>query len=720
MDKYGNQYINIRTKSIFVAILKNSHFEKQEKLGIHCYNSTVLKQHRILRKLHLLLGTILVLFLAACTVGNSQISSFPTSENVQATEEIATVQPTETAVVIEPTMEQTANDNGTAEEIVIQHLMMVDGEHGWGMDVENRLLVTQDGGSSWQDITPSLGEFEWSGFFALDMENAWLVPTQEDCTTATCSAYQIWRTSDGGATWKAGQPLCTGDHCSEHNSTQVDFAKPVQIQFLDEANGWLLLNINHVVDMDHYRIYRTNDGGENWQFIIDHNNGPQTYRVTGLSFLDNNFGWLTTSDLINTENPSPNWFVYRTYDAGATWSRYQIPEPHHLPEAFSTYDYSCGIEDLEILPPKMLDMKMKCVVFAEEEIEYTFHYHSLTAGKNWSRWQIIENVDFVSLVSGWQIQPNGDGYVLQNTRDGGANWLSVAEVPWRGELTFANDSSGYALVHDEESNHLYQTMDGGNTWHVVDTLLTDEPILQLADSGMREFFLSGQNGQTFPVVYYPPSTTSAPAIILMHQVNMDLYQWDAIARWLWKGDVSEYQDDEHPWLDSSWFPENTLEERPAVFVFTYRDCNNGCSEPEVNKVLNDAQTVINYAINQPEIDSSRITVVGTSVSADAAIDACFLMHKNDGFDCQNVVSLSPGSYLDLEYGSVVKEMMKTDTNIYCYASRSDSESAVLCMDNSPTDTYDYFVGKGLQHGVELFAPDYEVNMLEKLIELISE
>ena len=127
----------------------------------------------------------------------------------------------------------------------------------------------------------------------------------------------------------------------------------------------------------------------------------------------------------------------------------------------------------------------------------------------------------------------------------------------------------------------------------------------------------------------------------MHQVNMDLYQWDAIARWLWKEDVSEYTDEEHPWLDSSWFPENTLEEKPAVFVFTYRDCNNGCSEPEVAKVLNDAQTVINYAINQPEIDPERITVVGTSVSADAAIDACFLLHKDEGFTCQNVVSLSP-------------------------------------------------------------------------------
>ena len=36
---------------------------------------------------------------------------------------------------------------------------------------------------------------------------------------------------------------------------------------------------------------------------------------------------------------------------------------------------------------------------AEEDIEYTFHYHSLTGGKNWSRWETFKNVDFVSVVS---------------------------------------------------------------------------------------------------------------------------------------------------------------------------------------------------------------------------------------------------------------------------------------------------------------------------------
>ena len=668
---------------------------------------------------------LLVFFFAACTVQDSKISNFPTSDQPVMEEDTTVPKPTQTATVLPSvaTEEEFVATMQAQEPVAIriEDLQMMDGENGWAMDGQHRLLVTKNGGSAWQDVTPELGEYEWNGFFALDMQYAWLVPTREDCTTEVCSAYQIWHTTDGGQTWKAGQPLCTGDHCAEHDSTPVDFAKPVQVNFIDSANGWALLNINHVVDMDHYRIYRTRDGGENWEFVLDHNSGPETYQVTGLSFLSEDSGWLSTSDLRNTESASPNWFVYRSIDAGQSWRKYQIPELNRMPQVFSEYEYSCGVESLQVTSPEMIDIKMHCVVFADEDIDFIFHYHSLTGGKNWSRWQIRENVAFVSIVSGWQIQVMESGdYVLQHTIDGGANWQDIAEVPWLGELHFVNDSVGFALVREGEDFGLYRTSDGGLNWQQLETLLTDEPQMQLADDGVREFYLSGPNGQTFPVVYYPPSVSSAPAIILMHQVNMDLDQWNAIAPWLWKGDVSKFRDDSFPWLNSSWFPENTLKERPAVFVFTYRDCNNGCGLPDTTKLLNDAKTVINYAINQPEIDPERITVVGTSVSADAALDACFLMHRDTGFNCQNVLSLSPGSYLDLEYISVVKEMEKTPTHVYCYASRADSESAVLCMGNSPSDAYNYFVGKGKQHGVELFAPDYELNMLETLIDIIGE
>jgi photosystem II stability/assembly factor-like uncharacterized protein len=686
----------------------------------------VLKKHRTLRYLYFLLSTLLVFVFAACMVNDSRLSNF---QNTGAAQEATGMPMTGSIALEEPTAIPSTNNTedvfvATKEapvetDIIIQHLVMIDGDNGWGMDEESRLLITNDGGISWQNVTPPLGEFEWSGFYALDMEYAWLVPTREDCVTKPCSAYQIWHTYDGGRNWKAGAPLCTGSNCTMHNSTPVDFAKPVQVHFIDEANGWVLLNINHVVDIDHYRIYRTRDGGESWDFVVDHNDGPQTYQVTGLSFIAENNGWLTTSDLSNTDTIRPNWFVYRSYDGGESWKKYQVPEPDPLPEIFSEYEYSCGITQLEVNLPEMMDMKVECIVFADEDVPFTFHYHSLTAGKNWSRWEVPEKADFVNVVSGWQIQQTEAGYELQNTRDGGANWHAVAQIPWKGELHFPNDSTGFAIVHEDDTHILYRSVDGGETWLVIEPVLSNAPRLKLADEGIQEFFLSGPNGDTFPVVYYPPSTSSAPAVILMHQVNMDLFQWDAIARWLWKGDISEYTDKEHPWLDSSWFPDNTLEERPAVFVFTYRECNNGCGSPDSRKVLNDAQTVINYAINQPEIDADRITVVGTSVSADAALDACFLMYRESGFECENVVSLSPGSYLDFEYVSVVKEMKKSDTNVYCYASRADSESADLCMGNRPSDSYYYFVGKGLQHGVELFAPDYEVNMLEELIKLIG-
>ena len=86
------------------------------------------------------------------------------------------------------------------------------------------------------------------------------------------------------------------------------------------------------------------------------------------------------------------------------------------------------------------------------------------------------------------MQSVDDEFVLQNTRDGGANWTTITEVPWQGELYFPNDSTGYAIVRGDETNVLYQTLDGGVTWDAIDAQLTDEPVMQLADGGRARIF----------------------------------------------------------------------------------------------------------------------------------------------------------------------------------------------------------------------------------------
>ncbi|MBI9050737.1 MAG: hypothetical protein JEZ00_15050 [Anaerolineaceae bacterium] len=680
------------------------------------------------------LFALMTMILAACAVRDSRISDFPTRQ-VVATDKaepsamddpVQTVQATETTDLSETEVPvsdfQPALNTATAEDVVISNLYMVDGENGWAMDEDNRLLVTKDGGHFWADVTPWVGVYQWSGFFALDNQHAWLVPRQETCEGQACSAYQVWRTSDGGENWRTSQPFCMGNNCEEQYTTPTNFAEPVQIQFLDEQRGWLLLNVQHEEMQDKYRIYKTTDGGSDWQFVMDSADAPAAYHVSGLSFLNDNSGWLALSQVGGTEDPGPNWIIYYSIDIGKSWKTFKLPVPRTLPETFNENDYSCGATQLRASPAEILDVIMECTVDIDASQEtYQFRFHSITGGKNWSNWQNYSQADFVNATWGWRMQPTEDNtYMVEHSVDAGANWQAISEVPWLGALSFGNELYGWALVKDGKAAGLYQTIDGGATWNQLAPKIGEPAEQQQADSNPRELFLSGANGQTFPVVYYPPSTAQAPVVIFMHQVDMDLSQWDAIAAWLWKDDLSDFRDETLPWLNSSWFPENTLEEKPAILVFTYRDCGEGCSRPENRKILNDTQTILEYVLNQPEIDPKRITVVGTSVGADAALDACFLLQDKTDLDCDNVISVSPGSYLDYEFASVIKVMSKTPTHMYCYAARADSYPATLCMSNRSSDVYEFFVGKGKQHGIELFTPEFEVNLLEILLQAIND
>jgi hypothetical protein len=237
----------------------------------------------------------------------------------------------------------------------------------------------------------------------------------------------------------------------------------------------------------------------------------------------------------------------------------------------------------------------------------------------------------------------------------------------------------------------------------------------------EEIQLMAENGEPFPALYFPPSHSPAPVIIFMHQLNLDMDQWQAIAPWLWgAGEAVPVTDPEEAWLDSSWFPENTLSNAPGVLIFTYRNCYSGCKQPQNKKILQDAQTALQYVLTLPETDTDQITIVGTSIGADAAIDSCFLLQDKTAYACKNVIAVSPGSYMQYRFESVAKVMVHDQTDIYCYASRADVGPAATCTGFQSSEHYHYFVGKGHQHGIELFSPAFEMNLLDVLLQAVAD
>lgn len=159
------------------------------------------------------------------------------------------------------------------------------------------VIHTVDGGSSWttQRVGPSNGHIKYMSFFDASVGVVALVGTQP----------LLWRTSDGGVTWVARDPL------GPLPATALSWS------FVDSDHGWMLATPRIEGGLRPARLYRTEDGGVTWVDL-----GPpvpaqdQAFQVQ-FSYLTT--GWLTTT--------SSGPYAYRTQDFGTTWTRVPLPAP---------------------------------------------------------------------------------------------------------------------------------------------------------------------------------------------------------------------------------------------------------------------------------------------------------------------------------------------------------------------------------------------------------
>jgi photosystem II stability/assembly factor-like uncharacterized protein len=123
--------------------------------------------------------------------------------------------------------------------------------------------------------------------------------------------YLLLWTEDGGGNW------------SEITPAQAIPGTLMAVQFLDEANGWTVSQDPLTGQLD---IYRTNDGGRQWQVSsLQEGNldfGPLASAVY-LDFLDQQNGWVVVK-LVSSSNFSIGK-LYRTNDGGETWVEFDSP-----------------------------------------------------------------------------------------------------------------------------------------------------------------------------------------------------------------------------------------------------------------------------------------------------------------------------------------------------------------------------------------------------------
>ena len=380
------------------------------------------------------------------------------------------------------------------------------------------MLQTTDGGTTWTPQTvPTSGLYINSVTFA-DANNG----------IAVCSSGKVLTTSDGGGTWATPETylsssgLCVrfrGDG-STTNACSVGlygltittanagadwtlrsslFSNGIlDIDFLDQAHGWLLDDVGHVrrtsdggvtwgapVEVDLYSyfkamdfvspttgwvvgeggaVFKTTDGGATWN--------PQTSNTTcnlwDVRFLDASTGWAVGSYY----TPADTNVILKTTDGGTTW----VPRS----DVAGTTKPIRAIDVLDANTAWAVGQAGILLKTTNGGADWAVNIDHPTAE--------LYGVDFVDANVGWAVGDNG---TVLKTADGGATWtpVTVGTTEYLQSVRFADANTGWIVGFN--GTVLY-TVDGGTTWHSA--LTTSPSFTSIALTGRNTGWLAGGGG----------------------------------------------------------------------------------------------------------------------------------------------------------------------------------------------------------------------------------
>lgn len=224
-----------------------------------------------------------------------------------------------------------------------------------------------------------------------------------------------------------------------------------------------------------------------------------------------------------------------------------------------------------------------------------------------------------------------------------------------------------------------------------------------------EFMTS--DGRKLEGQYYPPKISPAPLLVLMHWAPGSQDDWRVLVPWFQNsGAQAEVGSD--TWLDPSWFPHFRDDVSFGVFTFNFGGFGNseGIRSDFKIKFL-DAAAAVSAASKLEGIDPQKIITMGASLGADGAVDGCLLFNTqvNAGTEtgrCLGAFSLSPGSFLSMDYADTVSQLDNSipPVKTYCIAALGDRISEKTCVNTQGANGYQRTSYEGNFHGMELIRP----------------
>ena len=282
----------------------------------------------------------------------------------------------------------------------------------------------------------------------VDENNIWAIAARRNFT----ASYEYTKTTDGGTTWEEGSlPDTIGNYY------------PGNIFALDENTAWIIMI--DLPEQNHIKIFKTNDGGLSWEEQEGEFNDVG-HAFAALHFFNENEGVGFGSP--GTGNQAIDSLqIFRTNDGGDNWNR--IP-PSELPAPLAgegVWVWS-GNNSYDVQGDTIWFVTRASRVF--KSIDKGISWNAFDVGISGTGFSPgLASIAFENSLNGIAVtfQPNK----ASKTNDGGETWteITVPTSPRIGAIEFIEGTENTYLTNDgyQESSTMLLTKDGGMTWESV-------------------------------------------------------------------------------------------------------------------------------------------------------------------------------------------------------------------------------------------------------------
>jgi photosystem II stability/assembly factor-like uncharacterized protein len=361
--------------------------------------------------------------------------------------------PTATSTVSHP--------GGPTITVRIVNITMFSATTGWGnvqvnSGSDNRQIAyTVDSGRTWHDVTPAgytPDKYGPLSLYAMSRTEAWSWAMSSALAQAPSfnGPTTLWHTTDAGAHW----------------TTSTVAVSPVkQLDFINSTTGWLAATASGAAGQIPLDIWHTTDSGKTWTHVTGFP-GVLGHAI-GIGFVNATTGFATGFD-----EAGAGLLITVTYDAGSVWNNVSLPLPSDLwsggccaavePPVFTSA--TNGV--LEVVYPTNTETKLAI-------------YRTTDAGATWTLGPglTIPTTPVEGSNTPISVTASGEVFVAITATDGGVTLydLPAGAASWKQiktsggllagltKLDFFDSTHGWAVTHAG----LIGTTDGGKTWVVL-------------------------------------------------------------------------------------------------------------------------------------------------------------------------------------------------------------------------------------------------------------